>query len=70
MNRYVDTLLHTAFLSFMRSDVVEEAKIILRQAAGNIYINDKATGSVVAQQPFGGSRASGNSYINLKSKTK
>ena len=53
----------------MRSDVVEEAKIILRQAAGNIYINDKATGSVVAQQPFGGSRASGNSYINLKSKT-
>jgi acyl-CoA reductase-like NAD-dependent aldehyde dehydrogenase len=31
----------------------------LKQAAGNFYINDKATGSVVAQQPFGGSRMSG-----------
>lgn len=31
----------------------------LRQAAGNLYINDKPTGAVVAQQPFGGARASG-----------
>ena len=31
----------------------------LRYAAGNFYINDKCTGSVVGQQPFGGSRASG-----------
>ncbi|MGF1508326.1 MAG: L-glutamate gamma-semialdehyde dehydrogenase [Myxococcota bacterium] len=31
----------------------------LRNAAGNFYINDKPTGSVVGQQPFGGSRASG-----------
>ncbi|AKV01973.1 Delta-1-pyrroline-5-carboxylate dehydrogenase [Labilithrix luteola] len=31
----------------------------LRQAAGNIYINDKPTGAVVGQQPFGGARASG-----------
>jgi 1-pyrroline-5-carboxylate dehydrogenase len=31
----------------------------LRQAAGNFYINDKPTGAVVNQQPFGGSRASG-----------
>jgi len=31
----------------------------LRQSAGNFYINDKSTGSVVAQQPFGGARASG-----------
>ncbi len=31
----------------------------LRQAAGNFYINDKPTGAVVGQQPFGGSRASG-----------
>lgn len=31
----------------------------LRQAAGNMYINDKPTGAVVGQQPFGGSRASG-----------
>ncbi|MBX3192638.1 MAG: L-glutamate gamma-semialdehyde dehydrogenase [Labilithrix sp.] len=31
----------------------------LRQAAGNMYVNDKPTGAVVAQQPFGGGRASG-----------
>src|SRR5690606_25140314 len=31
----------------------------LRNAAGNFYINDKPTGAVVGQQPFGGSRASG-----------
>ena len=31
----------------------------LRYAAGNFYINDKPTGAVIAQQPFGGSRASG-----------
>jgi 1-pyrroline-5-carboxylate dehydrogenase len=31
----------------------------LRDAAGNFYINDKPTGAVVGQQPFGGSRASG-----------
>ncbi|KAJ1559654.1 hypothetical protein HK096_011529 [Nowakowskiella sp. JEL0078] len=31
----------------------------LRNAAGNFYINDKSTGAVVGQQPFGGSRASG-----------
>ena len=32
---------------------------VLRHAAGNLYINDKSTGSVVGQQPFGGARASG-----------
>ncbi len=32
---------------------------VLRQAAGNLYLNDKPTGAVVGQQPFGGSRASG-----------
>ena len=31
----------------------------LRNAAGNIYYNDKSTGAVVGQQPFGGGRASG-----------
>ena len=31
----------------------------LRDAAGNFYINDKPTGAVVGQQPFGGARASG-----------
>nr|XP_006115122.1 delta-1-pyrroline-5-carboxylate dehydrogenase, mitochondrial [Pelodiscus sinensis] len=39
--------------------VIQEARDILRNAAGNFYINDKSTGAVVAQQPFGGSRASG-----------
>ena len=38
---------------------VQEAKDRLRYAAGNFYVNDKPTGAVVGQQPFGGSRASG-----------
>ena len=38
---------------------VREAAAILRNAAGNFYINDKPTGAVVGQQPFGGARASG-----------
>ncbi|HEY7567912.1 MAG TPA: L-glutamate gamma-semialdehyde dehydrogenase [Gemmatimonadaceae bacterium] len=38
---------------------IREAFIGLRNAAGNFYINDKPTGAVVGQQPFGGSRASG-----------
>ncbi|XP_025909357.1 delta-1-pyrroline-5-carboxylate dehydrogenase, mitochondrial [Nothoprocta perdicaria] len=38
---------------------IEEARKRLRNAAGNFYINDKSTGAVVAQQPFGGSRISG-----------
>lgn len=33
----------------------------LKNAGGNFYINDKSTGAVVAQQPFGGSRISGES---------
>lgn len=37
----------------------EEALAKLKNAAGNFYINDKSTGSVVGQQPFGGSRMSG-----------
>jgi 1-pyrroline-5-carboxylate dehydrogenase len=38
---------------------IAEARAELRQAAGNFYINDKPTGAVVGQQPFGGARASG-----------
>ncbi|ODS56183.1 MAG: 1-pyrroline-5-carboxylate dehydrogenase [Acidobacteria bacterium SCN 69-37] len=38
---------------------VAEASTRLRNAAGNFYINDKPTGAVVGQQPFGGARASG-----------
>jgi 1-pyrroline-5-carboxylate dehydrogenase len=49
---------------------VEYASAALRHAAGNFYINDKPTGAVVGQQPFGGGRASGTndkagSRINL-----
>jgi len=49
---------------------VELATHKLRQSAGNFYINDKPTGAVVGQQPFGGARASGTndkagSMINL-----
>ncbi len=49
---------------------VDDALTGLRHAAGNFYINDKPTGAVVGQQPFGGSRASGTndksgSLINL-----
>ena len=38
---------------------IEEATVKLQNAAGNFYINDKCTGAVVGQQPFGGARASG-----------
>jgi len=38
---------------------VREAHAALRHAAGNFYVNDKCTGAVVGQQPFGGGRASG-----------
>ena len=49
---------------------VVEADRALRNAAGNFYINDKPTGAVVGQQPFGGARASGTndkagSILNL-----
>jgi 1-pyrroline-5-carboxylate dehydrogenase len=38
---------------------IREAALVLRNAAGNFYINDKPTGAVVGQQPFGGARGSG-----------
>lgn len=49
---------------------IDLATIALRNAAGNFYINDKPTGAVVGQQPFGGARSSGTndkagSIINL-----
>ena len=40
-------------------NAVVEAQDALRYAAGNFYVNDKPTGAVVGQQPFGGGRASG-----------
>ena len=49
---------------------VLKAQSILKNSAGNFYINDKPTGAVVGQQPFGGARGSGTndkagSYLNL-----
>ena len=51
-------------------EVIQQASYTLRNAAGNYYINDKPTGAVVGQQPFGGARASGTndkagSVLNL-----
>ncbi|KAK6046954.1 1-pyrroline-5-carboxylate dehydrogenase [Cooperia oncophora] len=40
-------------------DFLYHARDILRDAVGNMYLNDKSTGSVVGQQPFGGARMSG-----------
>jgi 1-pyrroline-5-carboxylate dehydrogenase len=40
-------------------NALREAHAKLRHAAGNFYVNDKCTGAVVGQQPFGGARASG-----------
>jgi len=59
-----------AIFALDRSAVVK-AIDTLRHAAGNFYINDKPTGAVVAQQPFGGTRASGTndkagSWLNLE----
>ena len=49
---------------------IDEATKVLENSAGNFYINDKPTGAVVGQQPFGGSRGSGTndkagSVLNL-----
>jgi 1-pyrroline-5-carboxylate dehydrogenase len=40
-------------------DAIRQASDVLQYAAGNFYVNDKPTGAVVGQQPFGGARASG-----------
>jgi 1-pyrroline-5-carboxylate dehydrogenase len=50
---------------------IVKAMNTLRHAAGNFYVNDKPTGAVVGQQPFGGARASGTndkagSWLNLE----
>ena len=40
-------------------DAIRQVTSVLRDAAGNFYVNDKPTGAVVGQQPFGGGRGSG-----------
>jgi 1-pyrroline-5-carboxylate dehydrogenase len=59
-----------SIFALQRSAIVK-AMNTLRYAAGNFYVNDKPTGAVVGQQPFGGSRASGTndkagSWLNLE----
>ncbi len=78
-NRWMDTLklvdatgdyaLTGAVLATDR-EAIAQATQVLRHSAGNFYINDKPTGAVVGQQPFGGARGSGTndkagSYLNL-----
>ena len=51
-------------------NIINKSLKYLKMAAGNFYINDKPTGAVVSQQPFGGGRSSGTndkagSYLNL-----
>ena len=63
------SMLASALISNDRKSIIE-AQDVLRYAAGNFYINDKPTGAVVGQQPFGGARGSSTndkagSYLNL-----
>ncbi len=60
--RLVDTTSEYALTGAVLSGdryAIEEATKALQNCAGNFYINDKPTGAVVGQQPFGGARASG-----------
>jgi 1-pyrroline-5-carboxylate dehydrogenase len=62
MLRTIDTATPYALTGAVFSQdrsAVAEAESALRYAAGNFYVNDKPTGAVVGQQPFGGARASG-----------
>ncbi|NIP60300.1 MAG: L-glutamate gamma-semialdehyde dehydrogenase [Gemmatimonadetes bacterium] len=60
----------TAAVFAREGRALQDATAALKHAAGNFYVNDKPTGAVVGQQPFGGSRASGTndkagSVLNL-----
>ena len=50
-------------LPLLSRSFIEKAYDVLRHSAGNFYINDKCTGSVVGQQPFGGARGSGGCAV-------
>jgi 1-pyrroline-5-carboxylate dehydrogenase len=61
----------TGSIFALERPAIVQAMHALRHAAGNFYVNDKPTGAVVAQQPFGGTRASGTndkagSWLNLE----
>jgi len=79
-SRYADTLelcdktspyALTGSIFALERNAIVMAMDVLRHAAGNFYVNDKPTGAVVSQQPFGGTRASGTndkagSWLNLE----
>ena len=61
----------TGSIFALERSAIVKAMNTLRHAAGNFYVNDKPTGAVVSQQPFGGTRASGTndkagSWLNLE----
>jgi len=61
----------TGAIFALERGAIVKAMDTLRHAAGNFYVNDKPTGAVVSQQPFGGTRASGTndkagSWLNLE----
>jgi len=61
----------TGSIFALQRGAIVKAMEALRHSAGNFYVNDKPTGAVVAQQPFGGTRASGTndkagSWLNLE----
>ncbi|MGI5322774.1 L-glutamate gamma-semialdehyde dehydrogenase [Actinomadura nitritigenes] len=58
MESVADYALTGAVIATDRAAIAHAAEV-LRYAAGNFYVNDKPTGAVVGQQPFGGARASG-----------
>ena len=61
-NRQAKSLTCVIIIYFLVcSKVIEDTCSVLRDTAGNFYVNDKSTGSVVGQQPFGGARISGKS---------
>jgi 1-pyrroline-5-carboxylate dehydrogenase len=61
INQMKDAVPYALTGSILATDrqAIAQATDILRYSAGNFYINDKPTGAVVGQQPFGGARASG-----------
>jgi 1-pyrroline-5-carboxylate dehydrogenase len=61
INQIKDAVPYALTGSILATDrqAIAQATDILRYSAGNFYINDKPTGAVVGQQPFGGARASG-----------
>ena len=61
LNQMKDAVPYALTGSILATDrqAIAQATDVLRYSAGNFYINDKPTGAVVGQQPFGGARASG-----------